>query len=115
MNHRLIRTRSTFALSAALSAALLCSALPAWSQNDAASLYKSKCGGCHAPDGSGSTSVGKSLKIRDLHSADVQKQTDAQLTDIITAGKSPMPAYKDKLTGDQIKQLVAYIRDLGKK
>jgi mono/diheme cytochrome c family protein len=37
------------------------------------------------------------------------------LTDIITAGKSPMPAYKDKLTGDQIKQLVAYIRDLGKK
>lgn len=55
------------------------------------------------------------MKIRDLHSADVQKQTDAQLTDIVTAGKSPMPGYKDKLTADQIKGLVGYIRELGKK
>lgn len=115
MKDRLVQIGSAFALPALLSAALLCSAAPAWSQNDAASLYKSKCAGCHAADGTGNTAAGKSLKVRDLHSADVQKQTDAQLTDIITAGKSPMPAYKDKLTGDQIKQLVAYIRDLGKK
>jgi len=99
----------------ALSAALLCSTLPARAQNDAASVYKSKCAACHGADASGNTSIGKTMKIRDLRSADVQKQTDAQLTDIITAGKSPMPAYKDKLTSDQIKQLVAYIRDLGKK
>jgi mono/diheme cytochrome c family protein len=115
MKDRLVQICSAFALPTLLSAALLCSAAPVWSQNDAASLYKSKCAGCHAPDGTASTPAGKSLKIRDLHSADVQKQTDAQLTDIITAGKSPMPAYKDKLTGDQIKQLVGYIRDMGKK
>lgn len=52
------------------------------------------------------------MKIRDFHSADVQKQTDAQLTDMITTGKGAIPAYKGKLAEDQIKQLVAYIRDL---
>ena len=31
------------------------------------------------------------MKIHDLRSADVQKQTDAQLTEIVTNGKSPMP------------------------
>jgi len=111
MNHRLVRVGSAFALWAAM----LCFTIPARAQNDAASLYKSKCAACHGADASGNTSIGKTMKIRDLHSADVQKQTDAQLTDIITAGKSPMPAYKDKLTGDQIKQLVGYIRELGKK
>ncbi len=111
MNHHLSRLAWTLGLSTAL----LCTTLPAQAQNDVASLYKSKCAACHGADGSGDTSVGKSLKIRDLHSADVQKQTDAQLTEIISAGKSPMPGYKDKLTADQIKQLVAYIRALGKK
>jgi mono/diheme cytochrome c family protein len=111
MNRWLVQVRSVFALSTAL----LCSTFPARAQNDGASLYKSKCAACHATDGTGDTAVGKSLKIRDLHSADVRKQTDAQLTDIITTGKSPMPGYKGKLTGDQIKQVVGYIRELGKK
>lgn len=84
-------------------------------QDDAAGLFKSKCAACHGADGSGNTSAGKAMKIRDFHSADVQKQTDAQLTDIITAGKSPMPAYKGKVTDEQIKLLVGYIRELGKK
>ena len=55
------------------------------------------------------------MKIRDLHSPDVQKQTDAQLADIISSGKGAMPSYKGKLTDDQIKQLVGYIRELAKK
>ena len=78
-------------------------------------LYKSKCAACHGADGTANTAVGKSMKIRDFHSPDVQKQTDAQLTEIITSGKGAMPLYKGKLTDDQIKQLVAHIRDLGKK
>ncbi len=82
--------------------------------DDSASLFKTKCAACHGADGSANTSMGKALKIRDLGSADVQKQTDAQLTEIISNGKSPMPAYKGKLTDDQIKGLVAYIRSLKK-
>lgn len=84
-------------------------------QGDAAALFKSKCAGCHAADGTGNTAAGKAMKVRDLHSPEVQKQTDAQLTDIITNGKSPMPGYKGKVTDEQIKELVGYVRELGKK
>jgi cytochrome c6 len=85
--------------------------------DDSASVYKSKCLSCHAADGSGNTPAGKALKVQDLGSADVQKQTDAQLTDSIANGKDSgkMPAYKKQLTDDQIKGLVAYIRALAKK
>ncbi len=83
--------------------------------DDGAALFKTKCAACHGPDGKGETGMGKTLKLRDLSSDDVQKQTDAQLTDIIANGKNKMPAYKGKITDDQIKQLVGYIRDLAKK
>jgi cytochrome c6 len=84
--------------------------------DDSASLYKAKCAVCHADDGSGSGKMGKQLGVKDLQSADVQKQTDAQLSDSITNGVGKkMPAYKGKLTDDQIKGLVGYIRELAKK
>jgi cytochrome c6 len=82
---------------------------------DGAGDFKAKCAACHGADGTGSTATGKALKVRDLASPDVQSQTDAQLADIITNGKNKMPAYKGKLTDDQIKGLVAYIRGLAKK
>ena len=83
---------------------------------DAGALFKTKCSACHAADGSGSGAVGKQLGVTDLRSDDVQKQTDAQLTDSIANGKGKkMPAYKGKITDDQIKGLVGYIRDLAKK
>jgi len=82
---------------------------------DAAALYKTKCQACHGADGTGNTPMGKKLAARDFSSPEVQKKTDAELTDIITKGKEKMPAYKGKITDDQIKQLVAYTRELGKK
>jgi mono/diheme cytochrome c family protein len=89
---------------------------PLRAQGDAASLYKTKCGVCHAPDGSGSTSMGKQMQTPDLRSDEVQKQTEAQLIDAITSGKGKkMPAYKGKLTDDQIMQLASYIRSWAKK
>jgi mono/diheme cytochrome c family protein len=83
--------------------------------DDGAATFKAKCAICHGADGAGTTPVGKSMKIRDLGSADVQAQTDAQLSAIVTNGKNKMPAYKGKLTDDQIKGLIAYIRQLAKK
>ena len=77
-------------------------------------VYKSKCAGCHGPDGKGETAVGKTMKVKDLGSADVQKQSDADLTTIIEKGKKPMPSYEGKLTQDQIAELVKYVRALKK-
>jgi mono/diheme cytochrome c family protein len=82
---------------------------------DGAGDFKAKCAMCHGADGTGSTATGKALKVRDLGSADVQGQTDAQLNDIVTNGKGKMPAYKGQLTDEQIKELVAFIRSLAKK
>jgi cytochrome c6 len=72
--------------------------------------FKTKCAACHGADGKGK----EAMKTRDLSSADVQKQSDAELSGIISNGKPPkMPAYKT-MTPDQVKDLVAYIRSLKK-
>ena len=81
---------------------------------DGAAVYKAKCASCHGPDGKGETSIGKSMKLRSLASADVQKTPDAELTKVITDGKGKMPAYKGKLSDDEIKGVVAFIRTLKK-
>lgn len=81
---------------------------------DAASLYKTKCAMCHGADGKGETSVGKSTGVRSFSSPEVQKESDAELTQITNKGKAKMPAYESKLTEAQVKELVAYVRQLGK-
>jgi mono/diheme cytochrome c family protein len=90
--------------------------LPARADEASAKLYQSKCAACHGPDGSGNTTVGKTLKIRDLRDPDVQKQSDADLAAIIAKGKEKMPAYEKSLKESDIKGLVAHIREVaGKK
>lgn len=93
---------------------MLLAAAPAMLAADGAALYKSKCAMCHGPDGAGQTTMGKNLKLRDLRSADVQKQTDAELVKWIADGKGKMPAYKGKMSADEINALVAFIRTLKK-
>jgi mono/diheme cytochrome c family protein len=88
---------------------------PAKAQETGESLFKGKCAMCHGPDGAGKTTMGQMLKIPDLRSVQVQKETNAQLTEIITKGKQKMPAYGDKLSKEQVEKLVTYIRELGKK
>jgi cytochrome c6 len=80
-----------------------------------AGLYKTKCAACHSATGKGDTPVGKADSIRDLTSADVQKQSDADLTGIIANGKGKMPAYGKSLKPEQMKSLVAYIRSIAQK
>ena len=80
---------------------------------DGATLYAAKCASCHAKDGSGNTTPGKSLKLRDLRSAEVQSSD--QLLNIIAKGKGKMPGYEKSLGADKCKQLETYIRSLGGK
>jgi cytochrome c oxidase cbb3-type subunit 3 len=84
-------------------------------QSAGETLFKSKCAACHGPDGKGEVPMGKKLGVRNLGSPEVQSQSDAQLTDIVTKGKNKMLAYEGKMSKEQIAQLVAYIRELGKK
>src|SRR5689334_3442370 len=79
-----------------------------------ADTFKSKCAACHGATGAADSAMGKSMHIKDLGSADVQSKSDAQLTEIITKGQKPMPGYEGKLTGDQINDVVKYVRTLKK-
>lgn len=83
-------------------------------QSDAAKTYKTNCALCHSADGSGDSPTGKALHAKDLRSEEVQKQSDAELAEIITKGKGKMPAFGAKIKPDDITKLVAYLRQLPK-
>jgi cytochrome c6 len=89
---------------------LLAVAIPA-AADDAAALYKSKCQVCHGADGKGSP-AGQKMGAKDFQSPEVQKQTDAELIKVTKDGKGKMPKYDGKLTDDQIKGLIKFIRSL---
>ena len=56
------------------------------------------------------------MRTNDLLSPLAPKgEWDAALIEITKNGKNKMPSYKDKLSDDQIKEVVAYVRDLQKK
>ena len=94
-----------------LTAAFSCSAF-AESAHD---LFKRKCAACHGASGAGDTTIGKNLKVRDLGSQDVQKQSDAELSTIIAKGTARrMPAFENRLSKDQITELAKFIRTLKK-
>jgi mono/diheme cytochrome c family protein len=93
----------------ALLGLVLALALPPIAAADAKADYTAKCAGCHGADGSKSM-----MGAKPLSGADVQGMSDADLNAAITNGKGKMPAYKGKLTDDQIKDLVKYVRSLKK-
>ena len=83
-------------------------------ENPGKAIFASKCALCHGPDGTGKTSIGKTLKIPDFHSPDIKKLSDADLKVVVTNGKNKMPSFKGKLTDAQIDQAISYVRELGK-
>jgi cytochrome c6 len=97
------------------SVAILALLAPTSAFADAAPLYKTNCAICHGPDGSGQTPAGKSVKARDLRSAEVQSQSDTELSRVIREGKGKMPSYKERLSAADVSSLVAYIRAMAKK
>jgi cytochrome c6 len=86
-------------------------AKPAMAADEAESLYKSKCQVCHGADGKGSA-AGQKLGVRDFHSPEVAKESDAELAKITKEGKGKMPKFESKLTDEQIQSLIKYIRSL---
>jgi cytochrome c6 len=103
-------------LAAGLLIVVMLAAKPAASEDSAAgaAVYKSKCQTCHGPDGGG-TAVGKSLKVADLRSAEVQSKSDAELTQVISDGKENMPGFKGTISDDEIHAVLAHVRTFAAK
>jgi mono/diheme cytochrome c family protein len=81
---------------------------------DAGATFKAKCVLCHGADGKGDTVVGKKMGVLAFGSPEVQKESDSDLAQIMTKGKNKMPSFDGKLKPEDIKSLVAYVRQLGK-
>ena len=79
-------------------------------------IYASTCQNCHQPGGAGGTvqdeATGKSIKVPTLRAGDAARHTDAQLARKISNGDPDegMPAFKSRLSPEQIDQLVRFIR-----
>jgi len=100
-----------------LASMLCCLALPCaiQAQSDADKIYKTNCVLCHSADGSGGSPTGKAMHAKDLRSDEIQKQSDAALSEVITKGRGKMPAFGAKIKPDDVAKLVAYIRALPNK
>ena len=81
---------------------------------DPAAIFKANCAMCHGTDGKGQTVMGKSLHLKDLGSAEVQKQSDEAIENVVKNGKGKMPAYSSKLSEAEIDSLVKFIRTFKK-
>jgi mono/diheme cytochrome c family protein len=79
---------------------------------DGAAVFKAKCAMCHGADGSASTGMGKSMGLKPPSSPEVQRMSNADLTSVVTNGKGKMPAYKGKLSDDEISAVVKYVKTL---
>lgn len=83
---------------------------------DVTAVWNMNCAACHGKDGKGHTMMGRKLEIKDLTDAKVQASfTDDQATKAIKDGvtengQTKMKAFSDKLSADQIKDLVAQVR-----
>jgi mono/diheme cytochrome c family protein len=87
---------------------------------DAKANWDANCVQCHGKDGKADTKMGKTLNAKDLTDAKVQAEfSDAKAAESIKNGvkdngKTTMKAFGGKLTDDEIKALVAYVRTLKK-
>lgn len=101
---------ATVALAFASGAAYAASASENW---------ENSCASCHGADGKATTKQGKKLKIRDYTDAKVQAELkDDEMVKAILegvkgeGGKERMKGFKDDLSEQEAKDLVAFIRGL---
>jgi mono/diheme cytochrome c family protein len=88
---------------------------------DAQENWTKHCGSCHGKDGKGQTKAGKLANVKDLTDPKYQESfTDEQAYRQIKegmkdkAGKEKMKPFGDKLTEDEIKAIIAFVRGLKK-
>jgi mono/diheme cytochrome c family protein len=93
----------------------VCLAMPAFAADAGADIYKAHCAMCHSDDGSANTPAGKMFKAASFSDPAIVKIADVDRLAIVKKGKGSMPSFGDKLTDDQIKAVLAYIRTLEKK
>lgn len=74
--------------------------------------YAKNCEACHGENGTGGLVKveNKQIKVASLKADHAIKHTDDELAKVITGGEEEMPAFKDKLSQQEIADMVQFIR-----
>ena len=74
--------------------------------------FAKNCETCHTPSGEGGTATveGKKIRVPSLKAAHAVRHTDDELLKIVTNGEEEMPSFKDKLSAEEIAELVRFVR-----
>jgi competence protein ComEA len=88
-----------------------------FSNGDVRDVYSAKCSHCHGADGAGNTALGRTIKLRDMRSAEAQKFSDSELIAVIATGTDGgrMPGFRKKLGPEMVKRLASHVRGLAGK
>ena len=74
--------------------------------------YKKNCEGCHGPEATGGLVKvdNKQIKVPSLKAEHALKHTDDKITKMITNGEEEMPSFKDKMSTQEIADMVRFVR-----
>ena len=76
-------------------------------------VYTANCGRCHGADGAGHTSMAEVVEPPDMSDPAWQrKRSTSRMVASVANGRGQMPAFKKKLTRQEIAAAVAYVRTL---
>src|SRR5262249_43559826 len=84
---------------------------PAAGNSAVRELFQQRCVKCHGSDGTGSPARSRLPEIPDFTKSPWQgRRSDAQLLATILDGKDEMPRWRDKISQEQARGLVAHVR-----
>lgn len=90
--------------------------MPLFAASEGATLYHTNCARCHGEDGAAKTEAAAKMKVANLRSDYVQKQSDQQLFETIGRGTShkeyPHTFLHRGLSEAQVRSIVAHVRTL---
>ncbi|MEO8427477.1 MAG: cytochrome c [Verrucomicrobiota bacterium] len=80
-------------------------------------IFGKHCASCHGKDGKARTPIARQLGVKDLTQS---KTSDGEIEKQVTEGKKDdrgnqkMPPFKDKLSPDEIKSLIQFVKGFRK-
>jgi mono/diheme cytochrome c family protein len=74
-------------------------------------VFGEKCASCHAPDGKGNEKMSQMLKTK-IGDLSTSTKSDADMLQLVTDGKKPMPAFGKALSKEEMDAVVQYAKRL---
>ena len=85
--------------------------VPACAQDaSGADTFKNRCAMCHGTDGLGQTPAGKIFKAASLKAPMVTSKSNQELHAIVKNGRNKMPPVARGWSDEQVRSLVAYLK-----